>query len=234
MYNVGFNDMRTTPLGLAAFNGDTEQVHNAIAKGIDWEKEYDSPLEGALMTKDLDMAQVLIAAGSPITNNIISTVHFINSHKMMDEILSNHAIVDFTADDATDWMNTLVCDPLRVNTAMALRLLGYVLEHGADPDYIVTEPGDYKGWPVLNVACYRRKIMMIIKLVEAGADINARNPFGYSPLYCSAMSPGYINKKTSHSICVAYLQSKQAKFIPALTLTQKIRLYFSKQLAEPQ
>jgi|GEM_PF-2661074 hypothetical protein len=88
-YNVGFNDMRTTALGKAAFDGESERIATAIKDGIDWELEYDSPLEGALWNLDSQMSLDLIEAGSPITKNMFYLVYSNNMVDILNETLKN-------------------------------------------------------------------------------------------------------------------------------------------------
>ncbi len=227
-YCVGFNDVYTTPLGLAAFSGNGTIIEEALAKGIDWEQEYDSPVEGALMGLHEDTALKLMAAGSPINVNIFRTAQFINSEKVIKQIFATNTIIDWRPSDSDFWLKNVVTDTMDRGDNIRLLILDYVLAKGANPNLETTFTEKmYEGWSVLHVAAYRAKLAWLQKLITAGADINKLTPQGYSPLFCCAAG---VNDQKPRNACMDFLEQQGGKFTPSLTLLQKINVTAGKRL----
>jgi hypothetical protein len=61
----------------------------------------------------------------------------------------------------------------------------YLLRHGADPR-LPTRYGGVRGYTLLHHVAYDGKMGFVRMLVEAGADVNARDARGYTPLHAAA------------------------------------------------
>jgi|GEM_PF-3431567 hypothetical protein len=72
---------------------------------------------------------------------------------------------------------------------------------------------------------------MVRELVQAGADLNSLTPGGVSALYCCAAGKVFRSQAPAdRKQCLDFLQSKNAEFVPALTWTQRMLLYFDRRI----
>ncbi len=234
-YSFGFNDFKTTPLGLLALEGHETEVRAALAAGIDWAKEHDCVLEGVLMNHNTALALELIAAGSPVTTAVLSTADYTNNTAMVGHILKHDPIIGMDHESMEGYFKSIITSYHLFKEDIHVLLLSYCLAHGVDPNLRITGYGDEtENWPALNVVAYRKRLSLITLLVEAGADINSLNPAGESPRYCCAKSRDYKGQLSSRAVCLDYLQSHGATYIPTLTLSQKIQMYFQKHIYKPE
>jgi len=168
-------------LHVAAIANQNQSISKLLDLGldVDWSDEFGSaPLERALESDATDAARVLLIAGARLdAENSVQDrpVHFARSISAFELLLAAGCDLNVVSGqgswplhDAAESGNT--------------DLVAYLLEHGAQVDLTST------GATALHAAAHPDNLATITTLLDAGADPNARDVDGCTPLF-SAQSP---------------------------------------------
>lgn len=198
----------TTPLGAAAFDGETDKVLAAISAGIDWEIEQNYPLEASIYSGNTAIVQALLAAGAPVHESTYRAFFHYGTPDMLallpprpDIIRSleqeqqwrnfNHAIINEDIEKVRE-----LCVPERIN---------------GTTDLLITE----KEMTPLHYAARAGNLMILKYLVQQGAEVNAVNAARKTALRLVAECPSITDKE--RAIAYRFLESKGAVLRPEIT-----------------
>lgn len=221
---IGRAEIPTTLLGEKAFINNKDAFDLAFTKGINWAIESIHPLHGALYGGHLQLAKQILKKGSPITEETYSiALHYCPD--FTEFLPPNPKLVSkYTSKDNQTKFNWAL---LKGDLTQAKSLLAtgvslnepMLLTHGMG----LLSP--------IHYAIRSRNLEVIKLLVEAGADINALNNEGKSPLRLLAEDPALSRKDRGKG--VRLLQSRGGVFIPKIkTSREKFLLYFGFALSK--
>lgn len=204
---LGRAEIPTTELGEAAFEGRTELVDAALARGIDWGEETTDPLHGALYGGRPELARRLLAAGSPVSDDTYAIAYH-HAPDILPELPPRPAVVErIEAADRRFRFNWALVRG-EVETARALLAKGVALEA---PILLSHGMGELR--PIHHAV--RGASFELIRLVaEAGADLNALTPEGTSPLRMVAESIRFEARERRGIL--RWLEARGARMIPPI------------------
>lgn len=178
-----------TPLYIAAKEGLEGAAKRLIAAGADIDARDDNgntPLEGACVRGYLGTVSVLLAAGAPATPGLkmavrFATANFPETDAIIDRLITAGADVDARLESPTEGSPTLLQWACFTGHFPTVRRL---LRAGASVDAVTAS----RHRTVLHSLCLGRRIETpngleaLNAVLAAGADINARNTRGETPL----------------------------------------------------
>ena len=187
-----FTDHRVAGLVAAAAAGDANRAQALIAAGADPNAEGDrgvTPLEWALLHKDLRGMDVLLRAGADPGRPGVGGATALHLAAMAEDPAYLKALLDHGADPNAPHGVTQAppLDAALMNPRSdAFELL---LAHHADPNR-----ADRMGNTPLHVAAKVHKTPCVLRLLEAGADPSRRNQQGASfQTYFNILPAGGLN-----------------------------------------
>lgn len=203
----GRAEFETTDLGLAAYEGRTEDVRAFIQRGIDWATEGQQPLLTALYAGHTHIARELFAAGLPITDD---TYRLVMAHapELLSELPPRPELVT-TIENDWRWVQftnaVFVREPERARELMSDDIRRRI----ETPTLLSHGTGEMRP---IHYAARRASLPLLRLVVEAGADVNALTGNGKSALRLVAETAG-VDDATRRE-AVRYLESVGGRFIP--------------------
>jgi ankyrin repeat protein len=203
----GRAEFETTDLGLAAYEGRTEDVRAFIRRGIDWATEEQQPLVTALYAGHVHIARELITAGLPVTD---TTYRLVLAHAPeLISVLPPQPELVATIEGERRWAEfvqetfvgklerarALMGDDVRQRINIPMRLSGGLGEMAP-----------------LHYAARRADVGLLRLVVEAGADVNALADNGKSALRLVAETAAVDDATRREAI--RYLKSVGGRFVP--------------------
>ena len=167
-------------LHLASQTGDIKTVRTLIALGINPKEDDIGPLFAASMEGHLEIVKVLIEAGAYLTpknTDLLFLILFLSFDKREKEIMA--VLIDAGADPNA--INKDDDRPSDTDAGYAGMLIG-LLERGRS-DRLLHTAARYAGAEAVRL------------LIEKGADPNAINETGNTPLHIAAQSRYYNNNR---------------------------------------
>jgi len=205
----GRAEFETTDLGLAAYEGRTEDVRAFIQRGIDWATEDQQPLVTALYAGHVHIARELIAAGLPVTD---STYRLVLAHapellsllpprpELVATIEGDRRWAEFVHETFVGELErarALMDDDVRRRINIPRRLSAGLGEMAP-----------------LHYAARRAEVELLRLVVEAGADVNALAGNGKSALRLVAETATVEDATRREAI--RYLESVGGRFVPEI------------------
>jgi len=181
-----------------ARTGTAEQVAEALDSGIDINRRDNmerTALTEALLAGKNDTARLLIDAGADVTlkgrQGYTPLINAANTGDppLVRELLEQGANTNRTNDRGITALHA-ACRSTATDEELAA-IVDTLLEAGANP-----QAADDQGFTPLMVAASRGRAEVMGKLIDAGADINARNQAGMSAIFYAVMSADFFYRST--------------------------------------
>lgn len=201
-FSVGFDEVATTPFGLACHEGKIEEVKKRIAQGIDWKEEGLHPLHGAVYAGDPEITKLLLDAGSPVSSLAFYVAYRFSGAGKLFSLLRDSKYTDTLLEQQS---SLILFDAAR---AKDLETMQFALEHKANvnaTDYFY----GFEGWTALHHMANDCNVQGMKLLMEHHAEVNLLNKEGRTPLFlCAKRRRGITRAKRKE--CVAFLLSHGA------------------------
>lgn len=216
-FNYLHDTIPTTELGLAAFNGEATTITKACEKEIDWETEGTHPLRAAILGKHIDLATMLIDAGSPLYSHVLYVLYLEGQEKLFFTLIDRGEELDERC------LNNLFLYAIHKNDE---KMVAWSLEHGADPDSSYSHNKNaFPGWTELHTAAHACNLEIIERLIAHGAGVNHQTDAGETPLYLAGVNNRSVTKE-NRKVCIRFLLSKGAVYHPHVPWINRQLLYY--------
>lgn len=209
-----------TPLMVATSHGCVDVTRLLLERGANVNakiKVHDTALTMACENGFLDIIQLLLDAGATLGKQLHRVLK-LSGHKVVKVLASNNALPD-----TNQTLHSFISK--RCASANDLQIIYQLLKFGADPNEL-----DEEDTPALNKLlsrnaywmCEEQSLILMHMLLDAGADVNAQNSVGATPLIMACSRSDYIahamallNRGADPSI-TRYSGSKATSDVPAI------------------
>ena len=201
------DEMMTSDLGLAAYEGDLEQIKNGVGSRFNWEEEGHIIFSSAIMGKQWDVCRFLIKSGLPIRDSIYREIYYKGNHDLLNLLPDNPEVMAqlHDASNRSNFFQAIIDgDYEKVKACFKEDYKERIYDYGHF----------YKEHRPLHLAARYCHLEIIEFLLSKKVEVNTLTQDGKSPLFLASQCPSISDQRRKK--CIQALKSNGAVFVPEI------------------